>query len=131
MIFKKYYLLFLMVIFSCSEKTLFEEVSKNKSGILFNNLIIENDSMNILDYEYLYNGGGVAISDFNNDGMQDIFFTGNIVNNKLYLNEGHWKFKDISIESNTEGIGLCLLEISCVRSSEYGLIEYLANSSIS
>ena len=121
MIFKKYYLLFLIVIFSCSEKTLFEEVSKNKSGILFNNLIIENDSMNILDYEYLYNGGGVAISDFNNDGMQDIFFTGNMVNNKLYLNEGDWKFKDISIESNTEGIGKWSSGVSIIDINQDGM----------
>ena len=72
---KFYYIVSLFMIFSCSEKTLFEEINKKKTGILFNNLIIENDSMNILDYEYLYNGGGAAISDFNNDGMQVIFFT--------------------------------------------------------
>ena len=121
MSFKKYYLISIFLIFSCSEKTLFEEISKNKSGILFNNLIIENDSMNILDYEYLYNGGGAAISDFNNDGMQDIFFTGNMVNNKLYLNEGDWKFRDISIESNTEGKGKWSSGVSIIDINQDGM----------
>ena len=58
--------------------------------------------MNILDYEYLYNGGGVAISDFNGDGLEDIFFTGNMVSNKLYLNRGEWSFDDVSVVSGIE-----------------------------
>ena len=77
--------------------------------------------MNILDYEYLYNGGGAAISDFNNDGMQDIFFTGNMVNNKLYLNEGDWKFRDISIESNTEGKGKWSSGVSIIDINQDGM----------
>lgn len=72
-----------------------------QTGITFNNEILENDTFNILTHEYIYNGGGVGIADFNNDGLQDIFFTGNVVPNKLYLNQGDMKFRDVS-----EGAGI-------------------------
>src|SRR5207237_4568727 len=62
--------------------TLFQSVSSSHSGILFNNTIIENDSINPLDMTNIYNGGGVGIGDFNKDGLQDIYFTGNMVPNK-------------------------------------------------
>src|SRR5690606_5780605 len=75
------------------------------TGIEFNNVITESDSFNIITYEYIYNGGGVAIADFNNNGLQDIYFTGNMVPNALYLNDGGMKFKDVTAESNTGGEG--------------------------
>jgi len=74
----------------------FEKVPSSTSGIHFNNEIKETDSVNILDLSNVYNGGGVGIGDFNNDGLQDIYFTGNVVRNKLYLNEGKFHFKDIT-----------------------------------
>ena len=86
----------------CKKKpdTLFELKSAEDTGINFSNTIEETDSFNILTYEYIYNGGGVGIADFNNDGLQDIFFTGNQVQNALYLNEGKFKFKDITDKAN-------------------------------
>lgn len=83
---------------SCSKpgQTLFRLVPSRETGILFNNQILENDTFNILTHEYIYNGGGVGIADFNNDGLQDIFFAGNLVSNKLYLNKGDLQFQDIS-----------------------------------
>ena len=79
---------------------LFELKDPDDTGIHFNNLVTETDTFNILSYEYIYNGGGVGIADFNNDKKQDIFFTGNQVPNKLYLNEGDFQFKDISEKAN-------------------------------
>jgi hypothetical protein len=91
------------IIVSCThKKTLFEEISSTKSGIHFNNEIIENDSINPLDLTNIYNGGGVGIGDFNRDGLPDIYFTGNTVSNKLYLNKGDFKFDDIT---STAGVG--------------------------
>ena len=71
-----------------------------RTGVDFINVIEETDSFNILTYEYIYNGGGVGVADFNNDGMQDIVFSGNQVPNKIYLNLGDLKFKDITEAAN-------------------------------
>ena len=88
-----------------SKKTLFSEVPSSHSGIRFNNRILENDSMNPIDVTNIYNGGGVGIGDFNNDGLQDIYFTGNLVSNSLYINKGELKFQDITQEAGVTGNG--------------------------
>ena len=97
---------------SCSDKeekrsnssvTKFKEISDSESGIAFNNKIIENDSLNYFKFPYMYNGGGVAIGDINNDGLSDIFFTGNLMPNKLYLNKGNFQFEDISETAGVSG----------------------------
>ena len=75
-------------------------MSSDKTGVEFINKVEETDSFNILTYEYIYNGGGVGVADFNNDGLQDIFFTGNQVNNRLYINQGDFKFNDVTEQAN-------------------------------
>ena len=98
------YLGFLLLIFSCNkEKTLFQKLSPETSGITFTNNVTESEKENILNYEYFYNGGGVASGDFNNDGLVDLYFTGNQVDNKLYLNKGKLQFEDITEKSGTSG----------------------------
>lgn len=74
----------------------FETLSADKTGIDFYNSISEDDDFNFFNYEYIYNGGGVAVGDINNDGLTDIYFTGNQVQDKLYLNKGDMVFEDIS-----------------------------------
>lgn len=83
--------------------TLFSYLDPSTTNINFENQIIEKDNFNIITYEYLYNGGGVAIGDINNDGLDDIYFSGNTVSNKLYLNLGDFKFKDITEAANVNG----------------------------
>ncbi len=79
-----------------NNKELFKLLSPDFTNITFNNRIVENDTFNMVDFFYVYNGGGVAIGDINNDDLPDIYFTGNMVNDRLYLNKGGLKFKDIS-----------------------------------
>lgn len=94
-----------MLIFlsSCIQKaptTLFSTILSSESGIDFKNQLIENDSINILDNEFVYNGAGVALGDVNGDGLDDIFLAGNQVDNQLYLNKGNLTFENISEKAN-------------------------------
>jgi hypothetical protein len=89
-------------LISCSESPKFRLLSSNETGIDFSNSITETESLNILTYQYLYNGAGVGIGDLNNDGMQDIIFAANQVSPKIYLNAGNFRFTDIT--SNFEGL---------------------------
>ncbi len=83
----------------------FTLLDASDTGASFVNSVIESDSINIFDFENIYNGGGVGIGDFNADGLPDIYFTGSMVPNKLFLNQGDLKFKDITQVSGTDGAG--------------------------
>ncbi len=93
-------LLVTVVIFiscnSSNEKLLFQQLDDAHTGVDFENTINENDEINVIDFQYCYNGGGVGIGDFNNDGLPDIYFTGNQVSSRLYLNLGNFKFKEVT-----------------------------------
>ncbi|WP_066756520.1 VCBS repeat-containing protein [Crocinitomix algicola] len=78
------------------ESMRFETLSSNDTGIEFFNTIEETEEFNFYNYEYIYNGAGVAVGDVNNDGLPDLYFSGNQVQDKLYLNQGDMKFKDIT-----------------------------------
>ncbi|SEP05615.1 VCBS repeat-containing protein [Mucilaginibacter sp. OK283] len=84
------------VLPSYAQQPLFNLLNSKETNIKFSNDINETESLNVLSYEYFYNGGGVAVGDINNDGLPDLMFTGNMKPNKLYLNQGHMKFKDIT-----------------------------------
>lgn len=95
--------LFAGMIVSCSDNdSLFRIVPSGRTGVEFNNLINESDSFHVMSYEYIYNGAGVGVGDFNNDGLPDLIFAGNLVAPKAYLNEGKFRFRDIS--GNFEGL---------------------------
>lgn len=83
---------------SCSGRrnALFTIRDAGETGLHFSNTITENDTLNILRFEYMYNGGGVGVGDFNNDGLPDVFFAGNQVSSKLFLNRGQLQFTDIT-----------------------------------
>lgn len=80
---------------------LFSGMSPAHTGVHFNNSNEESETANILTYEYYYNGGGIAAGDINNDGLVDLYFSANTGENKLYLNEGDFHFKDITLQSRT------------------------------
>jgi len=85
------------------EPTLFTLLSEHETKVTFQNTLKEGLNANVLVYEYLYNGGGVATGDFNNDGLQDLYFTSNMGENKFYLNEGNFTFKDVTSISKVAG----------------------------
>ncbi|MBA4054132.1 MAG: hypothetical protein C0490_05420, partial [Marivirga sp.] len=96
--FRTYFILITFIFTQCknSSEKLFNSVPSADTGITFTNVITVGDSLSVLDSEYLYNGGGVAIGDINNDGLQDIYFSGNMTSSRLYLNKGNLKFEDIT-----------------------------------
>ena len=83
-----------------AQNTLFTNLSSKETGIDFRNDISETENLNVLAYEYFYNGAAVAVGDINNDGLLDVFFTANMKNNKLFLNQGNLKFKDITRQAH-------------------------------
>ena len=105
-----FYIALLFLIYSCrqgvqnKETPLFSLLPSDKTGVDFVNQVpynVMNDN-NVLSYQYYYNGGGVCLGDINNDGLVDIYFTANKKKNRLYLNLGDMKFKDITDEA---GVG--------------------------
>ena len=122
--------LFLCMLFSCKEETSFRQIPSSHSGIHFNNNIIETDSINVLDFENVYNGGGVGFGDFNNDGLQDVYFSGNMVSNKLYLNKGNFKFEDITEKAGVEGKGRWCRGVSVVDLNNDSLQDIYVCASI-
>lgn len=108
---------------------MFESIPASHSGIHFENTIVESDSLNPMNVVNIYNGGGVGIGDFNNDGLQDIFFTGNQVSSKLYLNKGGFSFEDITGRAGAEGLGRWARGVSVVDINNDGLLDlYICNT---
>ncbi|MEN8125184.1 MAG: VCBS repeat-containing protein [Bacteroidota bacterium] len=112
-----YGLLILLIFISCSphEKKLFK--LKTNTDIDFNNELSPTPDLNILTYLYYYNGAGVATGDFNNDGLMDLYFTGNQVQDKLYLNKGDFQFEDITLQAGIDNLegwtnGVTLVDIN-------------------
>ena len=121
----------LLFIAACKndKPVLFEQVSSSHSGITFNNKIVESDSINPMDVVNIYNGGGVGIGDFNNDGLQDIYLTGNMVAGKLYLNKGNFTFDDITEKAGVDGMGRWERGIAVVDINNDGLMDmYVCNT---
>src|SRR4030081_1469497 len=79
-----------------SDPPLFKLLSPSQTGITFTNTITTSDSLNVQTDVYVYNGAGVAVGDIDNDGLPDIFFAGNMVSSRLYLNKGAMRFEDIT-----------------------------------
>ena len=109
--------------------TLFELLPGKETGILFNNVVQDSDSVNILNFRNFYNGGGVGIGDINNDGKPDVLLTSNQGSNKLYLNLGNWKFRDITEQAGVGGINKWHTGVNMIDVNDDGWMDiYICNS---
>jgi hypothetical protein len=112
-----------------SETKRFTLLDSASTGITFTNQLTESDSLNYFTYQYMYMGGGTAIGDINNDGLADIFLTGNMVDNKLYLNKGGMKFEDITQTAGISGDSRWYTGVSLVDINNDGHLDiYLSVS---
>jgi hypothetical protein len=130
---KKYLLLFFVFLVSCNEtvnkEPQFELLTAKTTGINFRNDVVSSDVFNVYRYRNFYNGGGVAIGDINNDGLQDIYLTSNLNENKLYLNKGNFTFTDITTTANVGGSKAWSTGVSMVDINADGFLDiYVCNS---
>ena len=117
--------------FSEQPKTLFKQLESAKTGIDFSNDLTFSQDFNIYRYRNFYNGGGVGVGDINNDGLPDLFFTSNMEKNRLYLNEGEFRFTDITDKAGVGGQRDWSTGVSMVDINGDGLLDiYVCNSGI-
>ena len=102
---------------------LFEPLSTESSGVGFTNSLEYTEQLNPYTFKNFYNGGGVAIGDINNDGLSDLFFSGNMVSNRLYLNKGGLKFEDITDSSNLDSEDVWSTGVSMVDINADGFLD--------
>ena len=134
-------LLYLIVILSaCSNvkedgyrpnrpNALFKRLGPEETGLEFINAIATTNDLNVFRYRNFYNGGGVGLGDFNNDGFTDVYLTSNLGDNKLFLNKGDWKFEDITISAGVKGSKAWSTGVSIVDINADGLLDiYVCNA---
>ncbi|HEV2831759.1 MAG TPA: VCBS repeat-containing protein, partial [Hanamia sp.] len=118
---------FLFILFSCNQKksgpVLFQVLDHSETGLDFTNKLTSTKEFNVFKYMYFYNGAGVGAGDFNNDGLLDIFFSSNQGENKIYLNQGKLKFKDVTAESKIPQDGGWSTGVSVVDINNDGLLD--------
>ena len=102
---------------------LFDHLPASTTGITFKNVLDETPASNVLTYEYFYNGGGVAVGDINNDGLEDIYFSANMKSNILYLNQGNLKFKDITSSAGVSSEAGWKTGVTMVDINSDGLLD--------
>lgn len=94
MMFRLVFIVITFLLFSCQKEKQFTKIEY--SGIVFENSLDYTENLNPYTYRNFYNGAGVAMGDINNDGLIDVYLTGNIVDSKMFLNKGDFKFEDIT-----------------------------------
>ncbi len=101
----------------------FQLLKKDHTALDFKNVLKQSLDFNVFNYMYFFNGGGVGVGDFNQDGLEDLYFTSNMGSNKLFLNEGNLKFNDVTIESGVDGIIGWTAGVTVVDINSDGLLD--------
>ena len=116
----------LSMMLGCSsdkDQPMLESLSPRRTGIHFSNDLYEDENLNIITFEYFYNGAGVGIGDINNDGLSDIFFSANMSDNRIYLNKGKLEFEDITTSSGLISGGKWATGVSMVDINQDGWVD--------
>ena len=117
---------FLVLVMTCcnspEKDKLFQLLPSTKTNVTFANQLTETDSFNVLTFEYIYNGAGVGVGDVNNDGLTDMFFAGNMVSSKLYLNKGDFEFQDVTAQASVATDVWCT-GVAMVDINQDGLLD--------
>ncbi|MBS1976807.1 MAG: CRTAC1 family protein, partial [Bacteroidetes bacterium] len=103
--------------------SLFTRIPSAKTGITFTNNLSYSEEFNVYTYRSFYNGAGVGLGDVNNDGLVDIFFCGNQVSNKLYMNLGNFRFRDITDQAGLASAGVWSTGVSMVDVNGDGWLD--------
>jgi hypothetical protein len=108
---------------------LFKKLTRAETGIDFTNTLTHQEDFDVFRYRNYYNGGGVGIADFNNDGLADVYLTSNMGDNKLYVNNGGWKFTDITEQAGAKGTKVWSTGVSIADVNADGLLDiYVCNA---
>ncbi len=108
---------------------IFTLLKPEKTNLRFTNKVREDDSLHVLLYEYLYNGHGIGVGDFNGDGFDDVFISGNSTDNKLFLNKGNMQFEDVTRSAGVRGNGTWSTGVSIADVNNDGLPDiYVCHS---
>ena len=125
-----YFFIVALILVSCKSKVkkadttnYFTSLPSAQTGLTFSNTLTPTDTLNMIKYMYYYNGAGVGSGDFNNDGMPDVFFASNQGYNKMYINQGNLKFKDVTTEAEIPNVGNWSNGVSIVDINSDGLLD--------
>ncbi len=133
-----FWLILVLTVLACSKPddrptatkpTLFKRLTSAETGIAFENTLVLKEDFDVFRYRNYYNGGGVGIGDFNNDGLADVYMTSNMGDNKLFLNKGNWKFEDITAKAGVKGVKVWSTGVSIADVNADGLLDiYVCNA---
>ena len=119
----KYYLIIFFHFVSFSQESVFSLIDSEKTGVTFSNDLVDTKEHNVFLYANYYGGAGVGVGDFDNDGLEDLFFAGNLVDDKIYRNLGNFNFQDKTLNSGIVNDGSWSTGVTVADVNNDGLLD--------